>query len=149
FSPYIWYPTPITSVDIAKAVGPKRMKRLWPIKDAIDSGALVVAGSDWPVVPSVNPWLGIETLVTREKPGGEGEPINAGQRITVEQALRIFTSNGAALMGRLDKGGTIEPGKLADIIILDRNPTKIPASEIHDTKVLKTYIGGEEVYSAD
>ncbi len=147
FSPYIWYPTPITAVDIMAAVGPRRMERLWPIKDALDTGALVTAGSDWPVVPSVNPWLGIETLVSRQLPGTKGAPIGAGQRITMEQALTVFTRNGAAMMGRLDKGGTIEVGKLADLIILDRNPTKIDLGQVHQTRVLKTFIAGEEVYS--
>jgi predicted amidohydrolase YtcJ len=148
FSPYIWYPTPITSTDIMNAVGPQRIERLWPIKDALDTGALVTAGSDWPVVPSVNPWLGIETLVSRQVPGATGAPIGEGQRITVEQALQVFTRNGAALMGRLDKGGTIEVGKLADLIVLDRNPVKIATGQIHETRVLHTFIAGEEVYSA-
>ena len=121
-SPYIWWPTPITSVDIAAAVGPERMKRLWPVRDVVESGANVVIGSDWPVVPSVNPWLAFETLVTRQVPGATGEPINAGQRISREQALALLTRNGAAQMGRLDRGGTLEPGKFADLIILDRNP---------------------------
>ncbi len=147
-SPYIWWPTPITSVDIAQAVGAERMKRLWPARDAVESGANVVVGSDWPVVPSVNPWLAFETLVTRQVPGASGDPINAGQRITREQALALLTRNGAAEMGRLDRGGTLEPGKLADLIILDRNPMTAPVGEIHQTRVLATYIGGEKVFSA-
>jgi len=148
-SPYIWWPTPITSVDIAAAVGPERMKRLWPMRDVIESGANVVIGSDWPVVPSVNPWIAFETLVTRQVPGATGEPINAGQRITREQALAVMTRNGAAEMGRLDQGGTIEPGKLADMIVVDRNPLTVAAGEIHKTRVLATYIAGEKVFAAE
>jgi hypothetical protein len=147
-SPYIWWPTPITSVDIAKAVGPERMKRLWPMRDVLESGANVVTGSDWPVVPSVNPWLAFETLITRQVPGATGDPINPGQRITREQAMAVFTRNGAAEMGRLDKGGTLEAGKLADLIVLDRNPLTVPVGEIHQTRVLATYIAGELVYGA-
>ena len=64
FSPYIWYNSPIIG-DIRKAVGEERMKRWIPVKDALDAGALSVPGSDWSVVPSVNPWIAIETLVTR------------------------------------------------------------------------------------
>lgn len=148
-SPYIWWPTPITSVDIATAVGPERMKRLWPIKDVIETGANVVIGSDWPVVPTVNPWIAFETLVSRQVPGASGEPMNAGQRITREQALAIMTRNGAAQMGRLDRGGTIEVGKFADFIIVDRNPLSAPLGEIHNTRVLEIYIAGEHVYSAN
>ncbi len=147
-SPYIWWPTPITSVDIATAVGPERMTRIWPVRDAIESQANVIVGSDWPVVPSVNPWIAFETLVTRQVPGATGEPINAGQRITREQALALLTRNGAAQMERLDRGGTIEVGKLADLIIVDHNPMTVPVGEIHNTKVLNTFIAGEEVYSA-
>src|SRR6185437_2320218 len=73
-SPYIWYPNPIIP-DIVKAVGAERMKRWTPVKDAIDAGALVVPGSDWSVVPSVNPWVAIETLVTRQQPGGGSETL--------------------------------------------------------------------------
>ncbi|WP_223806521.1 MULTISPECIES: amidohydrolase [unclassified Novosphingobium] len=148
-SPYIWWPTPITSVDIAAAVGPERMKRLWPARDVIESGANVVTGSDWPVVPSVNPWLALETLVTRQVPGATGAPINEGQRITREQALALMTRNAAAEMGRLDRGGTIEVGKLADVIIVDRNPLTAPVGTIHQARVIRTYIAGELVWSSE
>ena len=147
-SPYIWWPTPITAVDIAAAVGPERMRRLWPAREVIESGANVVVGSVWPVVPSVNPWIAFETLVTRQVPGATGEPINAGERIDRRQALALLTLNGAREMGRLDRSGTIEVGKLADLIIVDRNPLAVPVGEIHDTRVLATYIAGEKVYEA-
>jgi predicted amidohydrolase YtcJ len=146
FSPYIWWPTPITSVDIAKAVGPERMQRLWPVREAMATGALSVAGSDWPVVPSVNPWLAIETLVSRKAPGGAGPAQAENEAISREQALALFTRNGAAAMGRLDRGGTLEVGKMADMIILDRNPLTAPLGEIHDAKVVATYIAGEKVF---
>jgi len=146
FSPYIWWPTPITSVDIARAVGPERMARLWPIREALDTGALAVAGSDWPVVPSVNPWLAIETMVSRQAPGATGPAQAANEGITREQALTMFTRNAAAVMGRLDRGGTLEPGKLADMIIVDANPLTAPLGTLHATKVQATYIAGEKVW---
>jgi predicted amidohydrolase YtcJ len=146
-SPYIWYPNPIIP-DIAKAIGPERMKRWTPVKDAIDSGALVVPGSDWSVVPSVNPWIAIETLVTRQKPGGGGEILGAQERITLRQALDMFTVNSAREMKDRDQVGTLERGMLADLIVLDRNPLKIPITQVHDTKVKMTMINGEIVYGA-
>ena len=146
-SPYIWYPNPIIP-DIAKAIGSERMKRWIPVKDAIDSGALVVPGSDWSVVPSVNPWIAIETLVTRREPGGGGEPLGAVEKITLKQAMDMFTVNSARQMGQSNELGSIEPGLLADVVVIDRNPFKVPVTDIHNTKVLMTIINGEVVYKA-
>jgi predicted amidohydrolase YtcJ len=146
FSPYIWYPTPIAAQDIDRAVGSERMKRWIPIRDAVESGALVVAGSDWSVVPSVNPWLAIETMVTRQKPGGSRETLGAGQRVDLETAFRIFTENGAAQLGQRDTWGALELGMHADFIVTEKNPFRVPITEVHSTKVNRTYIDGELVY---
>jgi predicted amidohydrolase YtcJ len=146
-SPYIWYPNPIIP-DIRKAIGPERMKRWIPLKDAIDAGALVVPGSDWAVVPSVSPWLAIETLVTRQVPGGGGEALADAERITLKQAFDLFTVNSARQMGNADKTGSIQRGLLADVLVLDRNLFKIPVTQIHETKVTMALINGEVVYQA-
>lgn len=145
-SPYIWYPNPIIP-DISKAVGDERMQRWIPLKDAIDAGALVVPGSDWAVVPSVNPWIAIETLVTRQVPGGGGEALGAAERITLEQAIELFTVSSAVEMGNRDRVGTIERGMLADLVVLDRNPFEVPITDVHDTRVKMTVINGEIVYT--
>jgi len=147
FSPYIWYPSPIIA-DIRKAVGEERMERWIPIKDALDVGVLTVPGSDWNVVPTVNPFIAIETLVTRQAPGGGGEVLGAQERITLEQAIDIFTRQSARQMNFDHATGTIEQGKLADFIVLDRNIFEIPVTQIHDTKVLYTFIDGEKVYDS-
>jgi predicted amidohydrolase YtcJ len=146
-SPYIWYPNPIIP-DIAKAIGPERMKRWIPVKDAVDAGALVVPGSDWAVVPSVNPWIGLETLVTRQKPGGGGEELGAVEKITLKQAFDLFTVNSAKQMGNRHRTGAIETGLLADVLVLDRNPFKIAVTDVHKVKVRMTIINGEVVYQA-
>lgn len=147
FSPYIWYPNPIIP-DIAKAIGPARMERWIPVKDALDAGALVVPGSDWAVVPSVSPWIAIETLVTRQKPGGGGEVLGAQERITLEQAFDLFTVNSAHQIGNADQTGQIRKGLLADLIVVDRNPFAIPVTDIHNVKVKTSLINGEVVYQA-
>jgi predicted amidohydrolase YtcJ len=147
-SPYIWYPNPIIP-DIAKAVGAERMKRWIPVKEAIDAGALVVPGSDWSVVPSVNPWIAIETLVTRQQPGGGKEELAAAEKIALSQAIDLFTVNSAREMGDRTRVGTLERGMLADLIVLDRNPYRIPVTQVHDTKVKMTMINGEIVYGAN
>jgi len=144
-SPYLWQPSPICS-DIAVAVGPDIIRRVWPIREMLDSNALVVAGSDWSVVPSVNPWVGIETMVTREEPGGSTETFGKEEAITIEEALDIFTVNAARQEGMAETIGRIAPGLLADVIVVDRNPLTVPAREIHATQVDYTIIEGEVVY---
>ncbi|MCQ8187118.1 amidohydrolase [Streptomyces rugosispiralis] len=144
-SPYLWQPAPICS-DIASAVGPETIERVWPIREMLDAHALVVPGSDWSVVPSVNPWAAIETLVTRQEPGGSAESFGPSQGITLEQALEIFTVNAARQEGAADRIGTIEPGLLADIIVVDQNPFEVPITQVHATEVKLTLVEGEIVF---
>ncbi len=145
FSPYLWSPTPISD-DIAIAVGEERAARVWPLREAIDAGPLVVAGSDWSVVPSVNPWIGIETMVTRRAPGGGTRSFGPNEAITVVEAIELYTVNAAIQMGTDDTLGRLEPGMLADLMIVDRDPYEIPATELHQVTVVQTMVGGEFVY---
>jgi hypothetical protein len=146
-SPYLWSPTPINR-DIAAAVADARMQRVWPVRELIDSGALVVAGSDWSVVPSVSPWIGIETLVTRQEPGGSTESFGKAGAITLDEAFALFTANAARHAGTSDRVGTLAPGMLADFIVLDRDPWAVPVTTVHQTRVQQTWIAGERVYHA-
>ncbi|MBT4521302.1 MAG: amidohydrolase [Halieaceae bacterium] len=148
FSPYIWYPTPITDHDVRRAVGEERMKRFTPIKEALDTGALVTVGSDWSVVPSVNPWLAIETMVTRQKPGGSSSTVGVQERVSLDDAIKIMTENGARLMGHRDKVGAIEVGMRADIIVTETNPYEVPVEQVHTTRVKMTFIDGEKVFDS-
>ena len=144
-SPYLWSPSPIND-DITKAVGEERIRRVWPVREMLEAGALVVPGSDWAVVPSVNPWIAVEALVTREEPGGSKEHFGKEQAISVDQAIRLFTVNSARHIGMADQVGRIEPGLLADLIVLDRDPYHIPITELHKVTIEKTLINGEVVY---
>lgn len=120
------------------------------MREMIEAGALVVPGSDWAVVPSVNPWIAVEALVTREAPGGGGEKhFGKEQAISLDQAIRLFTVNSAKHLGMSDKVGRIEPGLLADLIVLDRDPYNIPVTELHQVGVEKTMISGTVVYQAN
>ena len=145
FSPYLWSPSPINE-DIIRAIGPQRIERVWPLREGLDSGALVVAGSDWAVVPEPDPWLAIETSVTRRTPGGDGSTFGPREAISVRQAIDVFTINAAKRLGVADRFGTLEAGKQADLILIDRNPLEIPVTEIHNVKVQAVYIGGRRVY---
>lgn len=144
-SPYLFSPSPIND-DITKAVGPERVARVWPVRDMLEAEALVVPGSDWAVVPSVNPWIAIETLVTRERPGGSTDSFGKAQGISVQQALRLFTENSARQNGTESRLGRIERGLIADVIVVDQDPYQTKVTDIHKTEVLMTIIGGEVVY---
>jgi hypothetical protein len=147
-SPILWYPTPLVQV-MAEVIGRERANRFWPIKTMLDAGVLMVYGSDWPsVVPSASPWPGIEAMVTRRDPYGvEPGALAPEQAIGLADAIAIFTRNGAVAM-RLEKDtGSIEVGKSADLIVLDRNLFEIPPEQIGDTQVLETVFEGRLVSS--
>ena len=150
FSPILWYPSLLVEV-MAGVIGEERANRFWPIKSLQDAGAHLIYGSDWPsVVPDPNPWPGIEAMVTRQDPYGvRPGKLWPEQAITLEDALRIFTINGAVAAKNADRTGTIEVGKSADFIVLDRNIFQVPVEEISETQVVLTVVSGEEVYSAE
>lgn len=148
FSPYIWYPLPIIP-DIRKAVGEERMKRWIPVKDALDAGVASVPGSDWPVTPSSDPWLAIETLVTRQAPGGGGEVLGAAERITLNQAFDMFTRQSAQQLGRGQSSGTLENGKHADFIVVNQDIFAVPITDVHKTRVQMTFIRGEKIFATE
>ena len=145
FSPYLWDPQPIND-DITKAVGSPRIDRVWPIKDGFTSGALVIAGSDWAVVPTPNPWIGIETAVTRRNPGGSERSFGLGQAVSLKQAILMFSINAAKRMGIDKDAGSLEPGKFADLIILEQNPFDVPVTQIHKIQPLETWVAGKPIF---
>jgi predicted amidohydrolase YtcJ len=144
-SPYLWAPSPITD-DIAAAVGPETIKRVWPIREMLDAGALVVPGSDWSVVPSVNPWIAVEMLVTREPPGGGDRSFGKAEAISLKEAVDLFTVNSARHRHLEAMVGTLAIGMLADLIVLDRDPFETPVHHLHEVQVMTTIINGEVVF---
>ena len=150
FSPILWYPSLLVEV-MARVIGEERANRFWPIKSLQDAGAHLIYGSDWPsVVPDPNPWPGIEAMVTRQDPYGvrPGE-LWPDQAIALEDALRIFTINGAVAGKHADRTGTIEVDKSADFIVLDRNIFQVPLEDISETQVVLTVVSGQEVYNSE
>lgn len=146
-SPMIWYPTFFLEGHRV-AMGAERAERFWPNRDLLESGALISGGSDWPVIPNPDPWTGMEGLVTRRNPSGKfgDSTLWPEQALDVGAALEIYTLNGARAM-RLDHvTGSIEVGKSADMIVIDRNPFEIRSDEIADIKVITTYFEGSPVY---
>ncbi len=150
-SPILWYPSPFVA-EGHYMLGEQRLEHLWPVKSYLDAGILTVAGSDWPAaVDSPNPWPAIEALITRRNPFGEMPEETLGERnaIDLESALRMYTQNGAIAMRIGDTAGSIETGKSADMIVLDRDLFAIPVEDISDTRVNMTIFQGRIVYHAD
>ncbi len=133
----------------ARNAGPDRASRAWAWKSISDAGGRLAFGSDWPVV-TLNPWEGVQTAVTRQTSEGLPEAgFVPGQRLTVAQVIEGYTL-GAAFAGRREKSeGSIEIGKLADLIILSENIFEIDAHKIGATRVVTTIVGGRLVYQAD
>jgi len=143
------YPDADTLDIWARNAGPDRASRAWVWKSIADAGGRLAFGSDWPVV-TLNPWEGVQTAVTRQT--SEGQP-EAGfvpeQRLTVAQAIESYTL-GAAFAGRREKSeGSLEVGKLADLIILSQNVFDVEPRKIGATKVVTTIVGGRLVYQAE
>ncbi len=145
-SPYLWHPSPIID-SVLGAVG-ERGEHYWPIKDLVESGAPVAAGSDWPAaVPTMDPWVGIEAMVTRADPRGEFPgTFWPQQAITLAQALDIYTRGGAKALRLGDSTGSVELGKSADLVVLNHNLFEIPAENISETQIQMTFFKGETVY---
>jgi predicted amidohydrolase YtcJ len=127
-------------------LGPERSRWLYPIGSLLRSGAVVAFGSDWSV-SSPNPLEEIEVALTRMGSEGETEtPFLPEERIDLPSALAAFTINAAYVNGMEDRTGSIEVGKLADLIVLDRNPFEVEPAEISEITVLLTLLGGEPVH---
>jgi predicted amidohydrolase YtcJ len=131
-------------------IGPQRTQHQYVFGDLLRSGARLAAGSDW-AVSSANPLRAIHVAVNRSLQGATGdeaEPFLPQQSLELAEALAAYTI-GSAYVNHLDnETGTIERGKLADLVVLDRDPFAHPVSEIGGAGVVATYVQGDQVYQA-
>jgi len=129
-------------------IGPDRILGGYAWRRLLDAGAVIASGSDFPVELS-NPFLGLYAAVTRQDrdgaPKGGWYP---DQALTRAEALHSFTLAAAYAASQEDRLGSLEPGKWADFIVIDRDYFTVPASEIDDIKVLQTWVGGEKVFDS-
>ena len=132
-----------------KRIGPERIKTTYAFRSLIDSGATVAFGSDWPVAP-LSPLIGIYAAVTRRTIDGKNpNGWQPQQKVTVAEAVKAYTCGAAYAEGEERVKGTLEPGKLADIIVLAEDIFSIDPIRIQDVKVDSTYLGGELIYHRD
>lgn len=127
-------------------LGPERSRYLYPARSLHDAGALIAAGSDWGV-SSFNAFEAMEHAVTRREARG-GEPLLPEQSISLKDVVDAYTINAAFALKQERTIGSLEPGKRADFIVLDRDIFAIDPFDLHDTRVLATYLDGREVYTA-
>lgn len=127
-------------------LGPARSRWLYPIASLLNSGAVVVGGSDW-TVSSLNPLDAIQVAVTRrsvdDPPGPAWIP---EERADLPRMLAAYTINAAYAVKMERETGSLEPGKLADMVVLDHNLFEVPTIDLHRVKVLWTLVDGREVW---
>jgi predicted amidohydrolase YtcJ len=133
-------------------LGEQRSAWQYPFGDLQRAGAVLAAGSDWSV-STPDPMAAIHTAVNRTAaPGhedGDYPPFHPEQAIDLATSLTAYTAGSAWVNHREHDTGTVEVGKLADLVVLDRDPFAGPAAEIGATRVLQTFVGGNRVYAAD
>ena len=137
--PFIYYSGERYLAEVPTA----QLKWLYRFKSFWDNGLKPAASSDSPVVPP-NPLTGIYAAATRK--AETGQVILAEERLSPAQALAMYTTNAAFAAFSEETGGTISPGKLADMIVLSGDPTKVALEEIKDIQVLMTIVEGELVW---
>lgn len=127
-------------------MGMERMKRYMPMKSFKEKGIVASGNADWSVC-SANVMEGIHVCVNRTSE--TGQDLSKVQAISVMDALRVYTGNGAYITHEEDIKGSIEPGKYADMVVLDRDILTCDPGEIVDIKVLTTFIDGKIVYERE
>jgi hypothetical protein len=145
----LWaYPDPAAIEIDMPMLGEERTYRMYPIGRVAKSGGRIVGGSDF-FVTDLNPLHAIETAITRQDPyTNQGPVLDADERVDLDTMIAAYTIQGAYLMGLENEEGSIEVGKRADLVVLDRNLFAIPASEINEAKVRMTVFDGRTVYAA-
>ncbi len=138
---------------LSKVLGPDRMSFFHPYKSIFDAGVVVAGGSDHMIkfdsreaINPYNPFFGMWMVVTRKT--ASGEVFNPEQKINREQAIKMWTLNAAYVSFDEDVKGSIEPGKYADMAIIDRDILTCPEDEIRDIEVVQTILGGEVIYDS-
>lgn len=131
-----------------KRIGPERIKTTYAFRSLLDRGAVLAFGSDWTVAP-IEPLLGIYAAVTRRTLEGKNPDGWVPQeKISVEEALHAYTAGNAYGVFAEERRGRLTPGYLADLVLVDRDLTRIRPEEIEQSTIKATVVGGRVVYQA-
>jgi len=124
----------------------ERARFAFPFKSLTNRGVIISGGSDWPV-GLYNPLIGIDILVNhRFGPEENGEVLNSDERLSVLQAIRVYTYNGAYSAFEEHEKGSLEEGKLADLAVLSDDILALPPIKIRELQIDQTYVEGRLVY---
>ncbi len=139
------------TVDAPRLFGPERMHHIYPTRSLLDSGAVLVWGTDWPVT-GLSPLAGLETAITHRYPGGrdpaggEDRPLVPEERVNLAQAIAAYTSAGAYLMHDDADRGSLAVGKAADLVVLESNLFDRAPADIHSVRVDMTVVAGRVIF---
>jgi predicted amidohydrolase YtcJ len=128
-------------------LGPERVQNVLILRDLLDAGAVIAAGTDCPASDSGNPVLNFYAAVTRKSPFGVPQEWYGRQKVTREEALRLMTIDAAYAAFEENKKGSLEAGKLADLAVLDRDIMRIDEERIPGAEVVMTVLDGKIIYS--
>ncbi|WP_338682399.1 amidohydrolase [Streptomyces acidiscabies] len=139
-------PTAFTLDALRPYLGPERYARLYPARSLARAGVRLAGGSDWPVDPLL-PFTQLATAIDRSNPLGDEPPLNGAEGLTRTQSLVMHTA-GAAYQLHDDASGAVRPGLRGDLMVLDRDLTRVPVKEIRGTAVRYTLVAGRVVHDA-
>jgi predicted amidohydrolase YtcJ len=149
----VWFH--LDGATLLKQFGEERLKRFQPLRALFDAGVPVGGGSDHMQkigslrsINPYNPWLGMWIAVSRKCRSLE-TPLHPEGGLSRREAIQMFTINNARILLMERETGSLEPGKLADMVLIDRDVLKCPIDQLAGTRVLKTWLGGKPVFSAD
>jgi len=137
----------LTDMNWAESrLGPKRAAHSYAWAEFLKHGVVLAFGTDYPVEP-VTPFRGLYAAVTRQSENGK-KSYYPEQKLSIEQAITAYTTGSAFAEFAEKQKGKLEPGMLADLVVLDRDVTSVPLAKILETEVLRTVVGGRTVYEA-
>lgn len=138
----------LTDMNWAEShLGPQRAKYSYAWKTFLDDGIHLAFGTDYPVEP-ITPFRGLYVAVTRKNEAGTKEYFPE-EKLTIAQAIAAYTTGSAYAQFDEKEKGVLQPGMLADFVVLDRDITKVAPEEILKTRVLRTVVGGKTVYQGE